>query len=256
MARLSGKIAVITGAASGIGRATAKLFASEGAKVLVADFDEAGGTETVRQIRAAGGTAEFSKTDVTKADDFDRTIKRVVELWGRLDIMVNNAGILDSMMPIVATDEELYDRIMTVNAKGVFLGMKRAIEQFNDQGNGGVIVNTASVAGTGALAGGTAYTASKHAVVGLTKQVACEQAGNGVRVNAVCPGGVNTPMVQNLVGGAENMDQAASMFAAMIPMNRVALPEEIAEGFLFLASDEARYMTGSLLTIDGGWRAK
>lgn len=255
MNRLADKNVIITGAASGIGQATAKLFAAEGAKVMVADFNEAGGAQTVQQIRETGGTAEFSKTDVTKAEDFDRTVKSLVELWGRLDVMVNNAGILDGMMPIVTTDEELYDRIMAVNVKGVFLGMKRAVEQFNAQGTGGVIINTASIAGLGAMAGGTAYTASKHAVVGLTKQVACEVATNGIRVNAVCPGAVSTPMVHSLVGGTD-IEQASSMFGTYIPMKRVAEPEEIAQGFLFLASDESSYMTGSLLTIDGGWRAK
>jgi len=252
MGKLDGKVALITGAGSGMGRAAAKLFAKEGAKVACADYVEETVKETAEMIKKEGGKSLAIKADVSKWEDVDRAVSETVKTFGKIDVMVNNAGVFDNMVPCADVDEALWNRIININLKGYFYGCKRAIQEFLKQGKGGVIVNTASVAGTGALAGGTAYTVSKHGVVGLTKQVACEYAKAGIRVNAICPGAITTGMTQDLFKDP----QFAQLITGMVPVGRAGAPEDIAKGMLYLASDDSSYVTGTLLTIDGGWRAK
>lgn len=250
--KLKGKVAVITGAGSGMGRAASILFAQEGAKVVAVDYVGETAEETVRMIKEKGGEAVAVKADVSHWEDVNKAVETAVQQYGKLDIMVNNAGVFDSFKFCLDTDEALWERIININLKGVFFGCKRAIQQFLSQGNGGVIVNTASVAGLGAMAGGTAYTASKHGVVGLTKQIACEYATQGIRVNAVCPGGIATGMTKDLMSDP----QTDQMIKMTTPMGRWGEPEEIADAMLFLASDDSKYITGETLRVDGGWRAK
>ena len=250
--KLHGKVVVITGAGSGIGRAAALLFAKEGAKVVVVDYVEHAAQETANLVQNASGNAIAVTADVSRWDDVCKAVDTAVQHFGRLDIMVNNAGVFDEFRPCLDTDDGLWDRIININLKGVFYGCKRAIQQFLSQGNGGVIVNTASVAGLGAMAGGTAYTASKHGVVGLTKQIACEYASQGIRVNAVCPGGIVTSMTKDLISDP----QTDQLIKQTTPLGRWGDPEEIAEAMLFLASDASSYVTGEAMRVDGGWRAK
>lgn len=250
--KLDGKVALITGAGSGMGRAASLLFAQEGAKVAAVDWVEETSKETAEMIKQAGGDAISITADVSRWEDIDNAVKTTVEKFGKLDIMVNNAGVFDGFKPLLDVDEALWDKIINTNLKGYFYGCKRAVQQFLAQGKGGVILNTASVAGTGAMAGGTAYTVSKHGVVGLTKQVACEYASANIRVNAVCPGGVVTGMTKDLFKDPK----IEQMVKQLSPMGRAAQPEELARGMLYMVSDDASFVTGSLLTIDGGWRAK
>jgi len=250
--KLYGKVVVITGAGSGMGRAASIIFAQEGAKVVAVDYVGETAEETVRMVKEKDGEAIAVKADVSHWDDVNKAVEAAVEHYGKLDIMVNNAGVFDGFKPCLETDEALWDRIININLKGVFYGCKRAIQQFLSQGNGGVIVNTASVAGLGAMAGGTAYTASKHGVVGLTKQIACEYASQGIRVNAVCPGGIVTGMTRDLLSDP----QTDQLIKQTTPLGRWGEPEEIAEAILFLASDASSYITGEALRVDGGWRAK
>lgn len=250
MARFDGKVVIVTGASSGMGRAAAKKFAAEGAKVVVADVVEPTGNETVQQIKSAGGEATFQKVDVTKWESVQALVKKAVDTYGKLDVYVNNAGVLDGMANCLDTSEELWDKILNVNLKGYFFGCKASLpELIKTKGN---IVMTASVAGLGALAGGTAYTASKFGVVGLINQVACEFASQGVRVNGVAPGGVITGMTAAMIDDA----QTSQMIKATTPLGRWAQPEEIANAMLFLASDDASYITGTVVRVDGGWRSK
>lgn len=250
MARFDGKVVIVTGAGSGMGRAAAKKFAAEGAKVVVADVVEQTGNETVQQIKSAGGEATFQKVDVTKWESVQALVKKAVDTYGKLDVYVNNAGVLDGMANCLDTSEELWDKILNVNLKGYFFGCKASLpELIKTKGN---IVMTASVAGLGALGGGTAYTASKFGVVGLINQVACEFASQGVRVNGVAPGGVITGMTAAMIDDA----QTSQMIKATTPLGRWAQPEEIANAMLFLASDDASYITGTVVRVDGGWRSK
>lgn len=250
MARFDGKVVIVTGAGSGMGRAAAKKFAAEGAKVVVADVVEQTGNETVQQIKSAGGEATFQKVDVTKWESVQALVKKAVDTYGKLDVYVNNAGVLDGMANCLDTSEELWDKILNVNLKGYFFGCKASLpELIKTKGN---IVMTASVAGLGALAGGTAYTASKFGVVGLINQVACEFASQGVRVNGVAPGGVITGMTAAMIDDA----QTSQMIKATTPLGRWAQPEEISNAMLFLASDDASYITGTVVRVDGGWRSK
>lgn len=249
--RLENKTAVVTGAGSGMGRAIAIAFAKEGAKVIVGELVEETGKETEQMIKEAGGQAIFIKTDVSKAADIDKLVSTAVQEFGKLDIMVNNAGIFDGSTSCLDASEELYDRVMNVNLKGVFLGCKRALQEMTKQ-RSGKIINIASIAGLNGMAGGTVYTASKHGVVGLTRQVACEVASLGINVNAICPGAIITGMTSDLLGNPEQQET----LLAPIPMKRIGQPEDIANAAVFLASDESSYVTGSMLVVDGGWRAK
>jgi NAD(P)-dependent dehydrogenase (short-subunit alcohol dehydrogenase family) len=246
--RVQGKVALVTGGASGIGRATALAFAREGAKVVVSDVVVAGGEETVALITAAGGEAQFMKADVAKPAEVDALIAQVVAAYGRLDCAFNNAGIEGSMTSTLDCSEENFDRTIAINLKGVWLCMKAEIAQMLKQG-GGAIVNTASVAGLVGFAGLPAYVASKHGVVGLTKTAALEYAKSGIRINAVCPGGIQTPMLERLF---QSQPQAGEAIAAMEPVGRLGKPEEIAEATVWLCSDAASFVTGLPMAVDGG----
>jgi NAD(P)-dependent dehydrogenase (short-subunit alcohol dehydrogenase family) len=250
--RVAGKIALVTGSGSGIGRATAQIFAREGAKVVVADVVVDGGEETVRLIKAAGGEAIFVKTDVSKSADVEAMIKKVVDTYGRLDCAFNNAGIEGALQPTNEYDEAVWDRVLGINLKGVWLCMRAEIRQMLSQG-GGAIVNTASVAGLVGIQGMSAYVAAKHGVAGLTKTAALEYAKAGIRVNAVCPGGVDTPMVKRVFG---NNPQLAEAAAAGEPVGRLAQPAEIGEAVVWLCSDAASFVTGLPMAVDGGWVAQ
>ncbi len=247
--RLKDKVVLITGGASGIGRATALLAAQEGARVVVSDIDEAGGDETVAMIGDKGGTGHFVKADVSNNIHVAALVQAALDAFGRLDCAVNNAGITGNMLSRLADiDEDVFDRILSVNVKGVWLCMKHELPVMAEQG-GGAIVNVASVAGLRVQPKDAAYTASKHAVIGLTKSAAIEYARYGIRVNAVCPGYTDTPMVQ---GAIEHNEQMRHLTVAAIPLKRLGKPEEIAEGIVWLCSDAASFVTGHGLVLDGG----
>ena len=252
MEKLMGKVAIITGAGSGIGRAITLLFAREGAKVVAADVDEAGLQETVRLVTGAGGTAIAVRTDVSKAVDVQGMVSAALDNWGRPDILINNAGIEGQQAPTADCTEENWDRVINVNLKGVFLGMKHAIPHMLSNG-GGAIINVASVAGLVGFAGIPAYCASKGGVIQLSKAAALEYAGQGVRVNAICPGVVWTPMVERFISGNPEMREA---LIALEPVGRFGTPEEVAALALYLASDEAAFVTGASFAIDGGFVAR
>lgn len=248
MGRFDGKVIAITGAGSGMGQAAALAFAREGGKVLVADVVEKGGQETVDMVKQAGGEAFFVKVDVSKAADAEAMVKAAVDRWGKLDVLISNAGILD-MKPCLETKEEEWDRVIAVNLKGCFLVSRAALpELLKTKGN---IVMTASIAGLGAKAGGFTYTCSKHGVVGMVKHLACDYGPKGVRVNAVCPGGVLTGMTRESFKDPAMVEWVKSV----TPLGRYAEASEIAEVMVFLASDAASYINGAALPVDGGWRA-
>lgn len=248
MIRLDDKVAVVTGGGSGIGRATAILFARAGAKVIVADFVAKGGNETVRIITEAGGDAIFVKTDVSKAADVEKLVSVTVDTYGKLDILCNNAGVCENEGLVAEVQEETWNRIIDINLKGVFLGMKYCIPEMLKSG-GGVIVNTASTASLIAWPELPAYCASKGGVLMLTKAAAIGYAKRNIRVNCVCPGPIGTPMLAKICGSIE---EANEIYNQRVPMGRVGRPDEIAAAILFLACDESSYATGTALVIDGG----
>jgi len=250
--RVDGKVVLVTGGGSGIGRATALTFAREGAKVVVADVIVAGGEETVRMIKAAGGEAVFVKTEVTQAAEVEAMVKKAVETYGRLDCAFNNAGIEGEMAPTAECTEENWDRVVAIDLKGVWLCMKYEIFQMLKQG-GGAIVNTASVAGLVGFQGIPAYVASKHGVNGLTKTAALEYAKSGIRVNAVCPGVIHTPMVERFF---KTNPQISEAMTALEPVGRLGKPEEIAEAVVWLCSDAASFVTGLPMAVDGALTAQ
>jgi NAD(P)-dependent dehydrogenase (short-subunit alcohol dehydrogenase family) len=250
--RVDGKVALVTGGASGIGRATALAFAREGAKLVIADMNDEGGHQTVHMITEQGGEAIFIQVDVTSASAVEALISKTVETYGRLDCAHNNAGIGSGVRARTAEyPEERWHQVIAVNLTGVWLCMKYEIVQMLHQG-GGAMVNTASIAGLVGGAGGTAYTASKHGVVGLTKTAALEYATQGIRVNCVCPGYIQTPMTAQ---GMSDPEQRARIIARE-PLGRVGQPEEIAETVVWLCSDAASFVTGHTMTIDGGYVAQ
>jgi NAD(P)-dependent dehydrogenase (short-subunit alcohol dehydrogenase family) len=250
--RVEGKIALVTGGSSGIGRATALLFAKEGAKVVVADVTVSGGEETVQMIKAAGGEAIFVKADMAKAADVEAMVQKAVATYGRLDCAHNNAGIEGTTKKTHDYDEAEWDRVIAINVKGVWLCMRYQIPQMLKQG-GGAIVNTASDAGLLGVPQMPAYVASKHAVVGLTKTAALEYAKAGIRVNAVCPGVIKTPMVDRITGLRPGR---AERMTAAEPIGRMGKPEEIAAAVVWLCSDAASFVTGLPMAVDGGIAAQ
>ena len=244
-----GKVTLVTGAGSGIGRTTAKAFAEAGAKVVVSDISPAGGEATVEQIRAAGGEAIFVLADVADEASVKALVERAVASFGRLDCAFNNAGISEGHLPGQKWDEAIFTRSFNVNTKGVFLCMKYEIAQMLQQGKG-AIVNAASVAGIVSY-GSFAYTASKHAVVGLTRTAAIDYSAQGIRVNCVCPGAIRTPMVQGAI------DQGfGHVIESMHPIGRIGEPFEVADAVLWLCSDQASFVTGHPLAVDGGALAR
>ena len=252
--RFSGKVALVTGGASGIGRACAQLFAREGASVVVSDVALEGGQQTVRLIEEDGGEASFVEADVSKAAQVEALVGRTVEIYGRLDYAFNNAGIEGRMATNTADyPEEDWDRVIAVNLKGVWLCMKHEIPQMLSQG-GGSIVNNSSVEGLVGLEGTSAYAASKHGVVGLTKTAALEYAQSGIRVNAVCPGLIRTPMVERYSRGDAEIE--AQLAASLEPVGRMGSPEEVAEAVVWLCSEAASFVTGHAMAVDGGFLAR
>ena len=243
-----GKVVLVTGAGSGIGRATALVFAREGAKVVVSDIVVAGGQETVQQIEAAGGEAIFVKADVSQAADVEALVTQTVETYGRLDCAFNNAGIEGGMKLTIDCTKEEFDRTIAVNLTGVWLCMKYEIQQMLSQG-GGAIVNTASAAGLVGFPSLPDYVASKHGVVGLTKTAALEYAKSGIRVNAVCPGVIQTPMVERGAQLSPGFDELA---LSMEPVGRFGQPAEVGEAVVWLCSDAASFVTGIPMQVDGG----
>jgi len=249
----TGKVALITGGANGIGRATALAFATRGAKVVVVDRDAASGEGTAGAIRQQGGDAKFVSADVTRSADVQAYVKAALDAHGRIDCFFNNAGIEGKVQPTAEYDEAIFDAVMGVNVKGVFLGLRHVLPVMLRQ-KAGTIVNTASVAGLVGTPGMPAYVASKHAVIGLTKTVSGEVARHGIRVNAVCPGPVDTRMIHALEGQL-NPDDPASVgqrYQASMPTGRYTTPEEIANVVLFLSSDLSANVTGVQWVVDGG----
>ena len=249
--RFEGKSVIVTGAGSGIGRATALAFAAEGARLILSDVTESSGQATVAAAQKLGAEAEFIQADVARAADCAAMVDRAVTRFGRLDIAFNNAGINIGAAPIAEIDEAQWHRIVAINLTGVFLCMKYEIAAMKRTG-GGAIINTASVGGLIGTAGVTAYCATKHGVVGLTKSAALDHIRDGIRINAVCPGGTRTAMLAEWFKDPE-VERAA---LAGTPIGRMADPEEIARSVLFLASDDSSFMVGHALVADGGLTAQ
>ncbi len=247
-AGLSGKVALVTGAGSGIGRASALAFAKAGANLVLADLATAGGEETARHVTGLGARALFVRADVARASEVEALMRAAVQTYGRLDCAHNNAGIEGAMARTAECPEENWDRVLTTNLKGVWLCLKYEIAQMVTQG-GGAIVNTASAAGLVGLAGFPAYTASKHGIVGLTRAAAVEYAKAGIRINAVCPGLIQTPMLQRQSAADP---QRLAQWAALAPAGRLGTPEEVAEAVVWLCSEAASFVTGHALVVDGG----
>jgi len=247
--RLQGKVALITGAGGGIGKASAKLFSAEGASIVVVDYDEKAGKAAADEIKSAGGKAAFTRADVSRAADCEAMVAFAEREFGALHVMFNNAGIFpDKDGSVVDTDEDVFDLVMNVNLKGVFLGCKYGVPALLRAG-GGSIINTASfVAVMGAATSQTAYTASKGGVLAMTREIAIEFARRGIRANSLCPGPVNTPLLQPLL--SDPARRARRMIH--LPMGRLAEVDEIAAAALFLASDESSYVNGATFLVDGG----
>jgi len=248
--RLQDKVAIITGAGGGMGRVASELFAAEGAKIVVAEFDEEAGEETVRLVREAGGKASFVKTDVSDEASAARMVKHATEIYGRVDVLYNNAGIMpEADHSVVDTDVATWDKVMAVNVRGVFLGCKYAIPRMVEQGTGSIINISSVVALLGCSVPQDAYTASKGALLSLTRSLAVQFGPNGVRTNAICPGPVETPLLMDWLVKDE---EAKRIRLARNPTGRFGKPDEIVNMALYLASDESRWTNGATLVVDGG----
>lgn len=245
--KFNNKTAVVTGAGSGIGRASAIAFAKEGAMVMVSDIDTKGGMETVRLIQAFGGVAQFFQCDVSKSNQVEELMNEVIKAFGRLDFAVNNAGI--SMRPglTVDIDEEEWDRVISINLKSVWLCMKYEIPRMLEQG-GGAIINMSSLAGIRGRGNTVAYSASKHGIIGITKTAALEYAKKGIRINAVCPGLTESGMT----AGLSERSELAEKLIRKIPMGHMGLSENIADSVIWLCADTSSFMTGQVIVLDGG----
>lgn len=251
MKRLNNKVAIITGAAMGMGKATAELFAEEGAKVVVADFNEEAGKAVVNEIIASGGTAAFCKVDISNASDVAAMVQFAVDTYGRLDCAVNNAALKPDNNSFQDLDEAYWDRLQAVDLKGTALCMKYELRQFVAQGNGGSIVNISSINAFKPTTGNPAYQAFKHGVEGLTKAAAFEYGIKGIRINSVAPGAIRTPMLTAALKslGIEEKD----IIPTMSLVGRLGEPREVAQGSLFLSSDDASYVHGTVLHVGGGF---
>jgi NAD(P)-dependent dehydrogenase (short-subunit alcohol dehydrogenase family) len=249
------KVSLVTGGATGIGRATALAFAREGARAVVADVNDREGRETVRLIRDSGGDALFVHADVSSSADWLRLTTETIQEYGRLDILFNNAGIEGKSAPTADYNEEDFDRVLAVNLKGIWLGMRAVIPQMLKQGQG-TIINTSSILGLVGFAEASAYTASKHAILGMTKVAALEYSGHGIRVNAVCPAFIKTPMLERGIGQLPNAQEMWAQMSGLHPVGRIGKAEEVARVVLFLASDEASFISGAAYLVDGGYTAR
>jgi NAD(P)-dependent dehydrogenase (short-subunit alcohol dehydrogenase family) len=244
----TGKVAFVTGAGTGIGRATALAFARDGAHVVVADVSEQGSQETARLIEELGGRVLAVTCDVTRAEDVKAALDKTIETFGRLDFAFNNAGVEQKMAPAAQLEEAEWDRIVNTDLRGVFLCLKHEIPLMLKQG-GGAIVNTSSGAGVKGFKGQAAYVAAKHGVVGLTRAAALDYASQNIRINAVCPGIINTPMMDRFTGGTA---AGREIVIAQEPVGRMGQPEEIANAVLWLCSDAAPFVVGHAMVVDGG----
>ncbi|MEC0264874.1 SDR family oxidoreductase [Paenibacillus anseongense] len=250
--RLEGKVAVVTGAASGMGKAIAELFAQEGAKVVISDLNLEGSNAVAESIKAAGGEAIAVKTNVANLDDINMMIDTAVNGYGTLDILVNNAGIMDNMAPVGDVTDEKWDQIFEINTKGVMRAIRKALPIFLEKGKG-VIINTASTGGFSGAHAGVAYTASKHAVIGITKNTGFMYAQKGIRCNAIAPGATITNIASTMTNVNEFGASRTKVTQGVIP--RAGQPEEIAQVALFLASDESSFVNGAVIAADAGWTA-
>ncbi|MDB5373487.1 MAG: 3-oxoacyl-ACP reductase [Belnapia sp.] len=244
--RFTGKVAFVTGAASGIGRATAVAFAAEGARVAILDRSEAALRDTAEAIRAAGGKVLAIACDVAEPGQVEAAVARTVEAFGRLDIAFNNAGVENKASPVAEIELAEWDRILGINLRGTFVCMKHELAQMVRQG-GGVVINTSSGAGVRGVAGGAAYAASKHAIIGLTKSAALDYAKSNIRVNAILPGNIETPMMDRFTGG--DIQKAIDLE----PVGRLGKPQEIADAVLWMSADLGAFVTGASIAVDGGW---
>jgi len=251
--KLENKVAVITGAASGMGRAMAKLFALEGAKVIASDINSEGVESLIAELKGAPGEVTYCHADVSKKEDCDNMIDTAVKKYGTLDILVNNAGIMDGMMPVSELTDDLWDRVMGINLNSVMYSCRHAINIMTQRGTKGCIINIASVGGLQGCRAGAAYTASKFAVVGLTRNIGYMYATKGIRCNAICPGGIETNIGMGLRAPSQFGMEKASLGVILSP--RFGKAEEVAEVAVFLASDAASFVNGTTVTVDGGWTA-
>ncbi|MFO8101313.1 MAG: SDR family oxidoreductase [Dehalococcoidia bacterium] len=249
MGNMEGKVALVTGAGAGIGRAAALAFAREGANVVVSDVIVDGGEETVKQVQESGGEATFVRTDVSRSADVEAMVKKTIDTYGRLDYAANNAGINGPITALADCTEEDWDKVMGVNLKGVWLCMKYEIPWMLEAG-GGAIVNTASMAGIVGFPAQPPYVTSKHGVIGLTRTAALDYGSRGIRVNAVCPGVIHTTMVESLLDTIPDIIDSLNKQA---PVGRIGQPGEIAEAIVWLCSDAASFVTGHALAVDGGY---
>jgi NAD(P)-dependent dehydrogenase (short-subunit alcohol dehydrogenase family) len=261
---LNDKLAVVTGAGSGIGRATALALSGRGARLAVVDLDADAAAESVELITRAGGSALAFRADTSKADEIDLAVARAVSEFGPLEIMVNNAGILDGYFNVDEVDEAVWRRVIEIDLTGVFLGCKRGLQEMLPLGRGRII-NMASVAGLNGTGGGAAYVAAKHGVVGLTRQMAVVYSARGITINAVCPGPISTGLRQHsqqiLGPGVADMSNRGvavneDQIREVVPAGRRGTVEDVASAVCYLASDEAAYITGHTMVVDGGWRAR
>jgi NAD(P)-dependent dehydrogenase (short-subunit alcohol dehydrogenase family) len=252
MKHLSNKVAVVTGAGSGIGRACAEFYARDGARVVVSDVNEAGSQETVSLIEAAGGDATFIPADVTNPADCEALVSRTLEIYGRLDAACNNAGVGGEQAPTADYSVEDWQQVLDVNLSGVFYCMKYQIPAMLQSDGGGAIVNMASILGKVAFANSPAYVAAKHGVVGLTKNAAIEYATQNIRVNAVGPAFIKTPLIAEL----EEDPDTYQLLVSLHPMGRLGTSEEVAELVVWLSSDRASFVTGAYYAVDGGYLAR
>lgn len=251
---LEGKVTIVTGAAVGMGEATARVFAAAGAHVLVSDINSELGQATAERIARDGGSASFCRTDVSRAADAEAMVRTAIERYGRLDCAVNNAAVTPDTHPIADLDEDEFDRVLAVDLKGVALCLKYELAQMLEQGDGGAIVNIGSVSSFRPQPDNAAYVAAKHGVIGLTKVASLENAPRGIRVNTVCPGAIDTPMIR---GAMETVGTTEEEFAPVLSLlGRFGRPEEVAQASLWLCSDRSSYVTGAVLAVDAGYTSR
>lgn len=251
MLTLDGKVAIITGAAMGMGKSTAELFAELGAKVVVADYNEEEGNKVVESIKADGGEASFVKVDVSNEEQVKNMVQFTVDTYGKLDVAVNNAAITPDDKPLADIDMDYYDKLMAVDLRGVILSMKYELQQMEKDGTKGSIINTSSVSGIRPQPANPAYVAAKHAVIGATKSAAMDYSPKGIRINSVAPGAIDTPMLQ---GALDQFGFDPVEYAKQLSMlGRFAQASEVAQANAWLASDLSSYVTGTVLNVDGGY---